>query len=84
MSREFSDELVAENILEISQQRGREKSLCPSEVARVLLPNDWRSLMPDVRSVAGKMTRQGFIKITQKGKEVDPEAVKGPIRISLR
>lgn len=67
-------------ILELALQRGRAKSLCPSEVAKAL-SEDWRPLMPEVRAVAAAMPE---IMATQGGVEVDPVTARGPIRLRLR
>ena len=72
---------VREAILDLALQRGREKSLCPSEVARALEPEDWQALMPGVRRVAAEMPE---IIATQNGLEVDPVTARGPIRLRLR
>ena len=73
-------ERVRAAILDLALQRGRERSLCPSEVAKALAV-DWRPLMPEVRSVAAGMPE---IVATQKGVEVDPRTARGPIRLRLR
>jgi hypothetical protein len=67
-------------ILDRALQRGREKSICPSEVAKAL-SEDWRPLMPEVRAVAAAMPE---IMATQGGVEVDPMTARGPIRLRLR
>jgi hypothetical protein len=67
-------------ILDLALQRGREKSICPSEVAKAL-SEDWRPLMPEVRAVAAAMPE---IMATQGGVEVDPMTARGPIRLRLR
>lgn len=67
-------------ILDLVLQRGRGKSLCPSEVAKALSP-DWRPLMPEVRRVAADIAE---IVATQNGVEVDPRTARGPIRLRLR
>lgn len=60
-------------------------SICPSEVARRLAPDDWRALMPLVRDVACALARAGRIRITQRGVAIDPDhPVRGPIRLSRR
>jgi hypothetical protein len=73
-------ERVRAAILDLALQRGRAKSLCPSEVAKALA-EDWRPLMPDVRAVAASMPE---IVATQGGVEVDPVTARGPIRLRLR
>jgi hypothetical protein len=67
-------------ILDLALARGREKSLCPSEVAKALAP-DWRPLMPDIRRVAAGMPE---IMATKGGVEVDAITATGPIRLRLR
>ena len=74
-------------ILELTERRGPNKSICPSEVARHLAGGgDWRARMVDVRRVAVQMALAGQIAITQGGVPVHPtSAIKGPIRLrSLR
>lgn len=57
-------------------------SICPSEVARALAPEDWRPLMPGVREVAARLATRGEVMVTQKGEPVEALAVRGPIRIT--
>jgi hypothetical protein len=71
---------IREAILDLALQRGRERSVCPSEVAKALAP-DWRPLMPQVRAVAAGMPE---IIATQGEVEVDPRTAPGPIRLRLR
>jgi hypothetical protein len=59
------------------------KTICPSEVARALAPEDWRPLMDAVREVAQRLQRRGRIDITQRGKAVTPEHARGPLRLRL-
>ena len=79
----MSPEEIRETILTLTTQRGQGKTICPSEVARQLRPDDWRPLMQAVRDVANELQRQGKIRITQKGVEVDPKSVRGAIRLGL-
>lgn len=60
------------------------KSLCPSEVARALSPEDWRALMPLIRAEAARLQDAGEISVTQRGKTVSAEEAKGPIRLALK
>ena len=65
-------------------ERGIHSSACPSEVARKLLPGNWRALMPRVREVASLLACAGQVSVTQQG-VVQPATGpwKGPIRIRL-
>merc|ERR1712147_75614 len=56
------------------------KTLCPSEVARLVHPVQWRTHMQMVRDVGVRLWREGRLRVTQKGVDVDPTLVKGPIR----
>ena len=74
--------VIAKTIVEMTEARGPDKSICPSEVARRLEPEDWRSLMPQVREVADALCQQRRIRITQSGRDVDIQTAQGPIRLS--
>jgi hypothetical protein len=74
---------IKDAILNMAVERGPAKSLCPSEVARYLFPEDWESHMEEVRRVARQLHNRGDIEITQKGEVIKDLNVKGPIRIKL-
>lgn len=57
-------------------------SVCPSEVARALDADLWRSLMARVREVAGIMAKRPELAVTQRGKAVDIATARGPVRLS--
>ncbi|MEE4117788.1 MAG: DUF3253 domain-containing protein [Paracoccaceae bacterium] len=82
MSDRTDDDRIAAVLADLALRRGRGKSFCPSEAARVLA-DDWRSLMPRVRRVAGEMQRRGDLQATRGGVAVDPEETGGPIRLGL-
>ena len=68
------------------RERGPGKTICPSEVARVLAAANgdaaaWRPLMDRVRTIAAKLAQRGEVLITQKGEAVDALTARGPIRI---
>ena len=62
-------------------QRSEGKTICPSEAARAVGGGDWRDLMPAAREAAGRMAERGEVIVTQKGREVEATAARGPIRI---
>ena len=76
------DSHIAQTLLSIAKARGANASFCPSEAARALNPADWRPLLPRVRSVAGRLQRDGLIAVTQSGRAVDALGAEGPIRLS--
>ncbi|WP_166335836.1 DUF3253 domain-containing protein [Sphingobacterium chungjuense] len=75
------DPEIAKAILSLTAARGAEKSICPSEVARHLYPDNWRDRMQDVVDVAIAMHRKGEVLVVQHGEPVDVNQIKGPIRI---
>ena len=74
---------ISTTILSVATQRGANKSTCPSEIARMLFPGDWRKHMEDVREVAIDLHRSNKVVITQKGLPVDVDHIKGPVRIKI-
>lgn len=77
-----ADDLRAEILRQVTE-RGADKSICPSEVARAY-GEGWNSLMGPVRVAAQALSREGLIDILRKGRPVEPDAIKGVIRLRLR
>jgi hypothetical protein len=75
-------------ILALLAERGPEKTICPSEAAKLVggteSRRDWESLMEPARTAARRLAAQGKIVITQRGAVVDGATAKGPIRLKLR
>jgi hypothetical protein len=71
-------------ILEMLAAKPGNASICPSDVARSVQPDDWRPLMEPVRRAARRLVAAGAVEITQGGRKVDPSTARGPIRIRLR
>ena len=75
-------------ILSLLAERGRDKTICPSEAAKLVggtdNRHDWETLMEPARAAARRLVAAGRIVITQKGHIVDPSTAKGPIRLRLR
>jgi hypothetical protein len=77
-------EIIETEILRLTAERGPDKSICPSEVARGLA-DDWRPLSSAVRRVAMGLAVGGRIDILRKGKPVDArQEVRGVIRLRIR
>ena len=79
-----TDRALETTILELLARRGPEKTICPSDAARLLNPDKWEELMEPARAAARRLVEEGRIVITQRGKIVDPAHVKGPIRLKIR
>jgi hypothetical protein len=77
-----SEERLEQVILDLLDQRGAGKTICPSDAARAAgTPDTWRALMEDTRRAAYRLAEAGRVEITQHGARVEPGAVRGPIRI---
>ena len=74
---------ISTTILSVAVRRGTHKSTCPSEIARMLFPADWRRHMKEVVDCAVELHHQGKVMITQKGVSVDVSHIKGPVRIKI-
>lgn len=74
---------ITQTILTMAAKRAPDKTICPSEIARELFPNDWRKHMEEVRAEAIRLQGAGKVQITQKGKPVDTHEIKGPVRIKF-
>ncbi|MEO3758584.1 DUF3253 domain-containing protein [Mycobacterium sp. B14F4] len=73
---------LRDKFLELSRERGPDKSICPSDAARAVGGEDWRGLMDDAREIARDLARRGDVEITQNGEVLDADATwRGPIRI---
>ncbi len=70
-------------ILELVSQRGVGKTICPSDAARLVDPENWRTHLKQVRRVAVDLSLEGKIAIYRKGKPIDPKTMKGVIRLGL-
>jgi hypothetical protein len=68
-------------IVQLLSSRKAASTICPSEAARALQPDDWRPLMEPARRAARRLVAQDQVRILQKGRVVDPSFAKGPIRV---
>lgn len=74
---------IEQTMLQLLAQRRPGSTICPSEVARAVSPDDWRMLLDDVREVAARLVSEQRAVVKQAGSPVDPQAARGPIRIGL-
>ncbi len=80
-----TDQEIRDSITELLKSRQPPATICPSEAARALASDEWRSLMPQVRAVAITMANSGVLDIRQGGKTVKPdEPLRGPIRLGAK
>ena len=81
----MADAEISRILFELLATRGGTSTLCPSEVARALAPDEprWRALMPEVRRVVAGLASRGLVRVTSHGIEVDVLEVHGPVRVGL-
>lgn len=70
-------------ILSLLAARASGATICPSEAAKAVGDDEWRTLMEPARAAARRLVVRGMIEITQGGRPVDPSTAKGPIRLRL-
>ena len=77
------DRLSAERaILDLLARREAGKTICPSDAARALGGDDgFRPLMGLVRDAARALVADNRIEVTQRGRPVDLDEARGPIRL---
>ena len=73
-----------EAILSLLHQREPGKTICPSDAARAIAgPEGFRPHMNEVREAAGRLVDRGRLEVTQKGRVIDLDSARGPIRLRL-
>ena len=77
-----TDHQLQETILNLLSQRAKNATICPSEAARAIFPEDqWREHLEQTRQAARRLVATGQLEILQKGHPVNPSTAKGPIRL---
>lgn len=64
------------------RHREPDATICPSDMARVAGGTSWRAAMDDARGVVAELRHSGVVRVTQKGRDVDPDTARGPIRVA--
>ena len=76
-------ESIESLILRLATECGADKSISPSDVAR-LLGEPWQRHLTPVRQAAIKLAREGRIAVLRKGKPVENlDEVRGVIRLRI-
>jgi len=75
---------AADAILALLGRRGTDKTICPSEAARVLASgsSEWRSYMDEVHTAVDQLNASGDIRLSWKGEPLDQR--RGAYRIARR
>jgi hypothetical protein len=74
---------IEDAIMDLLGKAPAGKSIDPSDVAKLLQPERWQRILPQVRSNAVGLARQGKLVITRHGKPADPDSFKGVYRLKL-
>ncbi|WP_182084563.1 DUF3253 domain-containing protein [Aureimonas sp. ME7] len=85
MKPKFSAETLRQTMLRMVEERGPDKTVCPSEVARALAGSnekEWRLLMQPIRQEAVRLAEAGNLVIKRKGKPLAPADLKGIYRLA--
>ena len=77
------DEEAEAAILRLVGERGPDRSICPTDAARLLDSAAWRAQLGRVRAAAMSLAEAGRIEILRKGKPVGLDAVRGVIRLRV-
>jgi hypothetical protein len=79
---EALDRRIRSTIAALLAHRGPQRSICPSDAARVVGGASWRPTVGPVREVARDLARRGEVRLTSGRRELDPDGeIRGPIRI---
>lgn len=75
-------------ILQLWEERGVGKTICPSGVARRMAelaghPERWRAWLNRIRATEILMAKRGSVVMMQGGEPIDPETARGAIRLRL-
>ena len=64
------------------RHRDRDKTICPSDAARVVGGEAWREAMEPARAVARTLAEAGVVEVRQHGRPVAIDEARGPIRLA--
>ena len=76
-------QLIEDTLLGLLSQVRKDESISPNDVAKALGIENWQRELPKVRAVVISLARQGRLDILRKGKQVEPEGLKGIYRLKL-
>ncbi|GAB6985088.1 DUF3253 domain-containing protein [Nocardioides pyridinolyticus] len=78
------DARLEQAIRDLLTRRRPGATICPSDAARAVEPDDWRPLMDAARAAAQRLVDADEVEVTQGGEVVDLASAKGPVRIRRR
>lgn len=75
----------AEAVIDVlTRHRAPDRTICPSDAARVIGGGGWRRHMDLVRDVAADMAARRLIDVTQRGEILTGRTWRGPVRLRRR
>lgn len=81
--RPIPDAAIEAAIRTLLDEAGPGRSIDPGQAAERLAGAEWRSLLTRVRRVAAAMMKRGEVVVVRKGRPVDPDDVRGVVRLRL-
>ena len=69
-------------VLDLLRRRAATSTICPSDAARAVGGDTWRTAMPLAREVAARLADEGVVEVRQRGERVDVRTARGPVRIA--
>lgn len=75
------DKALEAAILELLDRCGPGETICPSEAARQVRPQDWHEWLERTRRAARRLAAAGQVEFRQQSRVVDPSAARGPVRL---
>jgi hypothetical protein len=78
-------ERIRAAVLALAGHRAPDRTICPSDAARAVGGEHWRSSMPGVRDVVRDLARDGDVEVLQRGEVLDPDGQwRGPVRVRAK
>ena len=75
-------ERLAATVRALLRYRDPDKTICPSDAARVAGGEQWRELMDVSRAVVTQLQDADVVQVQQRGEPVDPRTARGPVRVA--
>ena len=72
-------------VMALTRSRAPDRTICPSDAARAVCGEGWRSALDEARSVIRTLAADGHVDVLQRGIPLDPVAPwRGPVRVRWR
>jgi hypothetical protein len=78
----LEDRALEEAIVRLLRRRAGSSTVCPSEAARAVRPDDWQAWMERTREAARRLAARSVVEFRQRGRRVDPSRARGALRLA--